>query len=287
VVIEPASLSGRIAFPVFDSEEGTYHLYSARLDGSDLQRIMSEASQPALSPGGELIAFRRWRSDDRGLEVMDAAGGRVERRTKFYEDALPSWSPDGQTMVFFSRRESDRKSRIYQVDAVRGDDWELKQGVEPIWGEYPTWHPDGSIVYRSTWPDHGLAAMNADGSDKRMILFDESATAPAVSPDGSYIALMAQSDGNWEVYRVNMDGTGLLRLTDHGANDGLPAWSPDGRTLVFVSDRGETWAVWAMTDDGQGLTQLFTLPGTPDGLVRHEREFSTRGWTEERISWGG
>ena len=128
--------------------------------------------------------------------------------------------------------------------------------------------------------------MNADGSDDRMIFLDGTATAPAASPDGKYIALMSQRDGNWEVYRINADGSGLLRLTEHGANDGLPTWSPDGNTIAFVSDRDGAWAIWAMTPNGQGYRQLFALPGSPDGLVRNEPDCSSRGWVEERISWG-
>jgi len=282
----PAVLPGRIAFPVFGAERGTYDLYVARPDGSGLQRVMKEASQPAFSPDGQRLAFRRWRHDDRGIKVMNVDGGDQQRLSRFLEDALPSWSPDGETLVFFSRRESDRASRVYQVHVIGGDDWELKRGFESVWGEYPTWQPDGTIVYRATWPDLGIAVMSSDGSGEAMILADGSATAPAVSPDGRHIALMSQRDGNWEVYRINSDGSGLLRLTDHGANDGLPTWSPDGSAIAFVSDRDGAWAIWAMTPDGQGQRQLFALPGSPDGLVLNEKEFSSRGWAEERISWG-
>jgi len=281
----PAVLPGRIAFPVFDSERGTYDVYLARPDGSGLQRVMEEASQPALSPDGQRLAFRHWRSDDRGIVVMNTYGGGQQRLSNFLEDALPSWSPDGQTLVFFSRREADRSSRTYQAKVIGGGDWELKRDGEPVWGEYPTWASDGTIVYRDVWPEVGLAVMGGDGAGETMILVDESATAPAVSPDGHFIALMSRRDGNWEVYRINKDGSGLLRLTNHGANDGLPAWSPDGGAVAFVSDRGGDWAVWAMTPDGQGLRQLFALPGSADGLVS-AKDYESRGWAEERISWG-
>jgi len=281
----PAVLPGRIAFPVFDSDRGAYDVYLARPDGSGLQRVMEEASQPAISPDGQRIAFRRWRSDDRGIEVMNLDGSGQQRLSQFLEDALPSWSPDGQTLVFFSRREADRGSRVYQVKAMEIGAWELKRGIDPVWGEYPTWASDGTIVYRDVWPEVGLAVMGGDGAGETMILVDESATAPAVSPDGHFIALMSRRDGNWEVYRINKDGSGLLRLTNHGANDGLPAWSPDGGAVAFVSDRGGDWAVWAMTPDGQGLRQLFALPGSADGLVS-AKDYESRGWAEERISWG-
>ncbi|MDH7487479.1 MAG: hypothetical protein QHJ81_14545 [Anaerolineae bacterium] len=280
------ALRGRIAFPVFDAARQTYDIYLARPDGSNMQRVIEEASQPALSPNGQQLALRRWKKDERGIEVMNVTGGNPQRRTKFFEDGLPSWSPDGGTLVFFSRREKDRQVRIYAVGAASGGDWELKRGIGPVHGEYPTWMPDGRILYRVPWGEEGLAVMNSDGSGEQLIIADKTATAPAVSPDGRLIAFMSQRDGNWEIYRGNADGSAISRLTTNDGNDGLPAWSPDGRTIAFVSDRGGAWAMWAMNADGSQPRRLFALPGAADGLVRGEPDYSSRGWVEERISWG-
>lgn len=284
--IVPSALSGRIAFPVFAPDRGTYDIYVANPDGSNMQRVLDYASQPALSPNGLRIAFRRWKSDDRGVEIMDTYGGNQHRLTNFLEDALPFWSPDGRTLVFFSRRESDRRPRVYEVDVTGGSDRVLLRGGGPVYGVFPTWMPNGPIIYVVTSPQNGLATMNADGSGFQMVFADGSATAPAVSPDGARIAFMSQRDGNWEVYRLNADGSGLVRLTNHGANDGLPAWSPDGSALAFVSDRDGSWGVWAVKPAGSQPVKLFTMPGSPDGHVRNEPDFSSHGWVEERISWG-
>jgi len=251
-----------------------------------MQRVIDYASQPALGPDGTKIAFRRWKSDDRGVEVMNTYGGNRKRLTNFLEDGLPSWSPNGQTLVFFSRREPDRQGRIYQVNLDGGPDWVLRRGGNVVYGEYPTWMPDGRIVYRTIAPQMGLALMNNDGSGYALILPDGSATAPAVSPDGRYIAFMSQRDGNWEIYRINVDGSDLKRLTNNGANDGLPTWSPTGNLIAFVSDRGGEWAIWVMNADGSNQRKLFTMPGPPDGQVFGEPGYSSRGWVEERISWG-
>jgi Tol biopolymer transport system component len=89
-----------------------------------------------------------------------------------------------------------------------------------------------------------------------------------------------------EVYRVNLDGAGSLRLTNSPGNDGLPTWSPDGAHIAFASDREGGWAVWVMSANGSGQRKLFAFPGPPEGYVAREPEFSTRGWVEERISWG-
>ena len=280
------ALRGRIAFAAFDPARQTYDIYVASPDGSNMQRVIEEASQPALSPNGQQLALRRWKKDERGIEVMDTTGGNLQRRIKFFEDGLPSWSPDGGTLVFFSRREKDRQVRIYAVGAASGGDWELKRGIGPVHGEYPTWMPDGRILYRVPWSGEGLAVMNADGSGEQLIVADATATAPAVSPDGQHIAFMSQRDGNWEIYGGNADGSAVARLTTSNGNDGLPAWSPDGRTIAFVSDRGGSWAMWAMNSDGSWQRKLFDLPGGPDGLVRGEPDYSSREWVEERISWG-
>ncbi len=282
----PATLQGRIAFPVFAPDRGTYDIYVANADGSNMQRTLDYASQPALSPDGLWVALRRWKSDDRGVEIMNTYGGNQKRLTNFLEDALPSWSPDGRSLVFFSRRESDRRARLYEVDVTGGADRVLKSGAGPVYGEFPTWMPNGQILYTVTSPQHGLATINADGSGFHMVFADGSATASAPSPDGAHIAFMSQRDGNWEIYRINADGSGLLRLTNLGANDGLPTWSPDGKHIAFVSDRGGTWAIWAINADGGAATKLFNMPGSPDGHVRNQPDFSSRGWLEERISWG-
>jgi TolB protein len=281
---EPIQLAGKIAFPIYNVDRGSYDLYVASADGATVQRVLDAASQPELSPNGQQIAFRRWASDDRGIEIMNTFGGNRRRLSNFLEDALPSWSPDGQTLVFFSRREGDRRPRIYQA-SVGGADWEMKVGGQPIFGEYPTWSPSGQIVYRSVAPQTGIAIMNNDGAGYRLIAADGSATAPAVSPDGSTVAFMSTRDGNWDIYTIGVDGTGLTRLTFDPAEDGLPTWSPDGRLIAFASTRDGEWAIWAVRPEGGNPLKLFSLPGAPEGYVRNEADYSTRGWTEERLSW--
>ena len=98
-------------------------------------------------------------------------------------------------------------------------------------------------------------------------------TAPDVH--GNRVAFMSNREGNWEIYVVNTDGSGLRRLTNNAANDGLPAWAPDGRAIAFVSDQEGGWAVWAMNPDGSGRRKLF--PIGDGGLVTE--------WWRQQISW--
>ena len=42
---------------------------------------------------------------------------------------------------------------------------------------------------------------------------------------------------NYDIYLVNLDGTGLEPVSTHGDFDGFPMFSPDGLHLVFASNR--------------------------------------------------
>jgi Tol biopolymer transport system component len=84
---------------------------------------------------------------------------------------------------------------------------------------------------------------------------------------------------------MDMDGSGIQRLTDNGDTDGLPIWSPDGQTIAFASDRSGEWAIWAMNPDGSNQRILFPLGGSLHGYVETQQEYKGGGWEEERLSW--
>lgn len=281
----PPALAGRIVYPVYTEASAWYDIYLQPVAGGERQWLVGAASQPAVSPDGRFLAFRSWKADDRGLRVMDLGGAERRRVTNRLEDGLPAWTPDGEMIFFSSRREDDRLDRLYLVSPYGGEERMLTREYQAVYGLDPAWLPDGRIVYKAIHGASGLYLMNADGSAPQQLVGDASATAPAVSPDGTAIAFMSQRDGNWELYLIGSDGTGLRRLTDHPAQDGLPAWSPDGGWIAFVSDRDGEWAIWAVRRDGSGLRKLFPLSGLPGGPVRGEPEFSSRGWTEEQIQW--
>ncbi|MEM7348541.1 MAG: hypothetical protein AAF485_30305 [Chloroflexota bacterium] len=140
------SPTGRIAFPSYAG--GSYAIYLINADGSNLQRIIGEASQPSLNADGTRLAFRNWQEDKRGVAVVDIISGDVEQLSGSAEDGLPDWAPDDDTLIYFSRREGDRRPRIYQVSASNRNEWQLEESG----GEFPTWMPDGRILYRATRP---------------------------------------------------------------------------------------------------------------------------------------
>ena len=80
--------------------------------------------------------------------------------------------------------------------------------------------------------------------------------APAWSPDGSMIAFVSDRTGIPELYRVNDDGTGLVRLTTAIGFNGRFAWSPDGRTIALARDVAGESDLYSINADGSSIVRL-------------------------------
>jgi TolB protein len=280
----PATLSGRVAFPVYNAASGMYDVYTAHLDGSSRRRVLEGFDQPAFSLNGQWLAVRGNNPSQQNLFVVRPDGSGLKQVARNVEDKLPYWSPDGGALVFASTKDQPGHPKaIYVIDpvplegAALVDSRRVDTTYGPVQGEHPSWMPDGRLVYGgcdySVSPmSCGLFVINPRGGKAVQVTRNEHDAAPAGY--GGRIAFMSNRDGNWEIYVVGDDGTGLRRLTDNASDDGLPAWSPDGKALIFVSNQGGPWAVWAMAPDGTGRQKLFDIYGGLDA-----------SWTEQRISW--
>ncbi len=56
---------------------------------------------------------------------------------------------------------------------------------------------------------------------------------PALGPGGEWLAFASRQNGYWDLYLLNLQNGGILRLTDTLTYDGAPSWSPDGVWLVY------------------------------------------------------
>ncbi|NLF14581.1 MAG: FHA domain-containing protein [Anaerolineaceae bacterium] len=282
----PASLSGRIAFPAWNRERGGYDTYVANADGSGRALVVEYMHQPAFSPDGAWLAVNGERGDYMNMFLVKPDGSGLKEISANHEDELADWSPDGRSLAFSSTRHGDKQSRVYVADelnlaaARKPDVRPLNFGPDDVRGGSPAWAGNDQIVYSGCDVTQnpapcGLYVMSsaAGAHATRRITDRGEDTAPDVH--GNRVAFMSNREGNWEIYVVNTDGSGLRRLTNNAANDGLPAWAPDGRAIAFVSDQEGGWAVWAMNPDGSGRRKLF--PIGDGGLVTE--------WWRQQISW--
>ncbi len=85
-------------------------------------------------------------------------------------------------------------------------------------------------------------------------------TTPDFSRATGKIVFQTDRDGNNEIYVINPDGTGLLRLTRNASYDGYPAWSPDGTKIAFESNRGGFFQIYVMGSDGANPVRITEGP---------------------------
>lgn len=83
-------------------------------------------------------------------------------------------------------------------------------------------------------------------------------TAPSFSPDGTKIVFGSIRYGMGDIFTINIDGTGLRRLTDTEAYEGEPRFSPDGSKIVFISERDNqsNGEIYIMNVDGSNQRRL-------------------------------
>lgn len=240
-------------------------LWAIDVDGSDLVQLTDtpdvQEQHPTWSPDGR-IAFIQGVSSQ--LVVMDADGSdRVE--LPVYEVSVPTFSPDGSTIVY-SAPSSSGAHDLWSVPAAGGTPAQLTSSTYPTLNLYPAFSVDGTrIAYTSTRdPDPYLYdrvwVMDADGTDQRLVrpdgMYDRFVHW---TPDGD-IAFSAWTPDGDRVFTVNDDGSGLRQL-DLGATKSTDDWLEAWRGPAVMTPPAPP-----TTAPPTPSTTSTTVPPTPEDL---------------------
>ncbi len=196
-------------------------IYVMSIDGADVRQLTSAAQvssgpkaayEPAWSPDGRQIVFRRGEGAKADLWVLDIATGHLTRLLTAYEkgpagyDAQPSWSPDGSEIAFVKGFGRAADIWVYHLDGPhQGESTPVIHAIN-VAENSPSWSPDGGeIVYARGDQAAGAAiwVARADGSDQHPLSVPSpdaegkvySDLAPRFSPDGRQIVFESTRDG--------------------------------------------------------------------------------------------
>ena len=258
---------------------------------------------PSFSPAGDRFVTTSPTAPGtvRGAGVAIATTG-GERYDVVYQDNNrnvlgPQWSPNGETIIFgigvynaffngfhgLFLKPGDRQEGGAQIAIVKPDG----SGYREITGGpnnngFPSMAPDGRrFVYRSFGPDgEGLRIMDLE-TRAVTVLTNGYDNFPLWSPRGDLIMFSRQADGDYEIYTVKPDGSGVKRLTFSRGNDAHMAWSPDGERIVFASTRMGFKDEMTYTDAPQPYGELFVMKYDGTGL----EQLTDNQWEDGTPAW--
>lgn len=202
-----------------------------------------------LDPGEGVLLFSHYPDGDIGIMHADGSGMEIlhdeSAGAEIQDNRHASWSPDGKR-ISYTVDDYDQ-AEIWIMDRD-GENQRLLFG-EAATDSSHSWAPDGSaIAFVSA--ENRIAVHDLAAHSSRLLTGGEmrSEKDPAWSPDGSQIAFCGQQGGNYDIYVINLDGSGLTRITSNADVDRYPTWSPDGGSIAFSSTR-----------DGDHIADIFRI----------------------------
>jgi Tol biopolymer transport system component/tRNA A-37 threonylcarbamoyl transferase component Bud32 len=228
--------------------------------------VQGGAERPLTQKRWLYVADLAWVPDGRGL-VVNAQ----ERRYGLVQAVYVSY-PNGEVrritsdLNYYHNVSVTADSRVV---ATTQFEWPLDVWVAPITaldsakpitsdgrGDWPTWSPDGRIVYFSV-ADGNIWLMETDGSSRKQLTSNAGGgnIHPRFSQDGHYIVFDLNRTGSDQIWRMDSDGNNPKQLTGSPFQDFRSDCSPDGKWVVY-SKWGAEKGIWKVPMEGGNPVRL-------------------------------
>jgi TolB protein len=265
---------------------GTEHLVATASRDNDFEIRLTDAF-PAYSSDGARLVYSQYgpgraagaglessSTSDTSIEIMNADGS--GKHTLFHKDGFAAFSgvfaPSGTELALsvgrYFRAPGLPPGQLALIKPD-GSDFTLVVDDEVNNG-FPTWSPDGRLLAFK----RGKQLVIMSVADRTITPLTDGSSYdnfPQWSPRGDVIMFTSDREGDFDLYTIRPDGTGLRRLTNAPGNDAHSAWCSDGQWIVFSSARmgfkdemarydavpqpyGEIFAIRADGSDARQLT---------------------------------
>ncbi len=199
----------------------------------------SDNYSPTFSPDGTQIAFSSFRTDNSEIYLMDL-NGRIRRRVTFttdFNDSSPTFLTTPNYLFYSSEPKASREVKVVIQSS----------GSTPIYAGFNLTHIHSKIT-------------------RAVLPVSFGARVPRTSPAGDQVVYESNTDGNLELYLLDLAGVNLAQLTPEDiepkritfneTDDGSPTFFPDGKGIMFVSSRNEVNQLYTIDIDGQNETHF-------------------------------
>lgn len=215
------------------------------VDFSDVQ-LAATAPLPVVTPQTKTEST---------LETLEVATGfrLVVYHTTDHIEA-PNWLPDGKTLLFNSA------GHLFTLPLDTHTPALLDTGTRNMLNNDHGLSPDGRwlAISDQTRDDHQsrVYVLPLTGGEPRLITEQAPSYWHGWSPDGKTLAVIANRNGDYDVYGIPAAGGPETRLTTTPGLDDGSDYSPDGQWIWFNSVRSGNMKIWRMHADGSGAEQM-------------------------------
>jgi serine/threonine protein kinase/Tol biopolymer transport system component len=251
-------------------------LYRAKIDGSEVRKIVSIPSAtilswPRWSPDGTRVRFSVY-IETNGTSLWEVSADGKNPHPLLVGWNIPpgeccgTWTPDGRYFLF----QSDRGG-IENVYAIREENSFLRSASHqpvplttgPTSATTPALSPDGRKIFVATALLQGeLVRYDSASHQFSRYLSGMSAMALNFSRDGKWVTYATYPEGI--LWRSKVDGSDRLQLTFPPMYVHMPMWSPDGTRIAFMAlEPGKAWSIYVVLTEGGPAEQ--PVPGDDRG----------------------
>jgi TolB protein len=186
----------------------------------------------------DFVPYRDYIGSD--LEILDVATG---DRTIVYRSPeslqAPNWTKDGAALIYNSQ------GRVYRFDLAERRPVAVNTGFATRNNNDHVLSFDGRTLGISNHsPDDRDASIvytvPVGGGTPRRVTALGPSYLHGWSPDGKFLVYTGERGGEFDVYRIPVDGGEETRLTTAPGLDDGPEYSPDGAYIYFNSVRSGT-----------------------------------------------
>jgi hypothetical protein len=253
----------------------------------------TETTSPVASPSGDLVAAITVYRGKTDLVLYDTKSRKLLRNltrgfSNDYQYLIAqelaigrklgrdlSFSPDGNTIAVFAKRERGRS--LLLVDVLHGGAREVIDMEDIEQQTSPAFSPDGRTVAFSGWRNGQFDIFFLDLATKKITNFTNDEMydgAPVFSPDGRSLVLVSTTGAGNKIFRIDLAKPGVrYALTTGESNENDPVFSPDGKRIYFTSDRKGPENIFSLDLESGKLVQYTdVVTGAFMPTVLHETD---------------
>ena len=207
--------------------------------------------KPALD---DLIQYRDYLASN--LEIMDIETG---LRQIIFQSPIsiqaPNWTTDNKKLIF----NSEGLLLTYNLESSKIN--QLNTGFANQNNNDHVLSFDGKKlgISNHSQEDNGQSViyiLPSEGGEPARITTNSPSYFHGWSPDGNNLVFTGGRNGNYDIYKININSKKEIRLTDAEGLDDGSEYSPDGKFIYFNSNRTGTMQLYRMEPDGSNPEQL-------------------------------